>query len=416
MKFFLVLLLLLPCALGLVSRRAENPTGLRKEYTAIPAHDNPRRVAYSKEFYARLHRYLEETNADWVSEPTAEHVNPRTISAHHFTFTLATSFPSEALNCFLIAGQLLSIHLDLSTEVYVEASWSPAGSVNNLGSAGSTYLWSSGGVWRVDSLHNEIIEMGQASPDPDIVANFNSIFPAWSFATDGSTGAGEYDLVTVIMHELCHGLGFSGLDFNSTGAGNIICHYNPSTGQCYGTLPSAFEQYLRTSPGGVSISSYFTSGSQATYENIYTSGTGLNFSYTACGKAGPNGRIYTPDPYESGSTGSHFDESLYATGTPASLMTPTLAGGEVLHHPGGHVLDTFECMGYTLVDCNVYTTNTTCLNNFCSWCEADTICGQPEASDRPGYNSNCNGTWENAFAPTSDPDSASALFKWLDLF
>ena len=43
----------------------------------------------------------------------------------------------------------------------------------------------------------------------DIEATINSRF-SWYFGIDGITPAGQYDFVSVVLHELCHGLGFSG--------------------------------------------------------------------------------------------------------------------------------------------------------------------------------------------------------------
>src|SRR5690606_17958710 len=44
--------------------------------------------------------------------------------------------------------------------------------------------------------------------DPDIVASFNSRV-SWYLNTDGATPAGRMDLVTIVLHEIAHGLGFT---------------------------------------------------------------------------------------------------------------------------------------------------------------------------------------------------------------
>ena len=49
---------------------------------------------------------------------------------------------------------------------------------------------------------------GRAVGHRDIVANFNSSFE-WYLGTDGNAGT-SYDLMTVVLHELAHGLGFIG--------------------------------------------------------------------------------------------------------------------------------------------------------------------------------------------------------------
>jgi hypothetical protein len=45
-------------------------------------------------------------------------------------------------------------------------------------------------------------------------------------------------------------------------------------------------------------------------------------------------KLYTPSPFEYGSSISHLDENTYPRGTPDSVMTPNLANGEVFHSPG----------------------------------------------------------------------------------
>src|SRR5690606_5610204 len=44
--------------------------------------------------------------------------------------------------------------------------------------------------------------------EPDILASFNSD-ASWYFGTDGNTPAGKMDLVTIVLHEIAHGLGFT---------------------------------------------------------------------------------------------------------------------------------------------------------------------------------------------------------------
>ena len=45
---------------------------------------------------------------------------------------------------------------------------------------------------------------------PDIVATFNSDFDDCYLGTDGSAPIGTIDFVSVVLHELCHGIGFVG--------------------------------------------------------------------------------------------------------------------------------------------------------------------------------------------------------------
>ena len=43
----------------------------------------------------------------------------------------------------------------------------------------------------------------------DLTASFNSNDKVnWYYGTDGNTPSGQFDFVTVVLHELGHGLGF----------------------------------------------------------------------------------------------------------------------------------------------------------------------------------------------------------------
>jgi hypothetical protein len=411
MKYLLVLCVILPYVLAVVPRAEESAEyGHMKKITATQLKGAPRKLTYAPEVYERILSDLERNSPHWIHNPKkGQMVPPRSIAANHFDFNFVTSFPAEASNCFEVAGQLLSIHLDLTQKVVVDASWSPA-APGNLGSAGSNYLHLSGGEWRVDALENERIG-GNANSAADIKANFNSAFCCWSYSTNGSTSTGEYDLVSVILHELCHGMGFLGLDYDS---GSGICHYNPSTGTCYGPNPISMEQNLRSNAHGL-VTGLFAAGSQSTYESVYTGNNDLFYDFTNCGLTGSSDPIFTPTTYLSGSSGSHWNETSFAQGTPAALMTPYLNDGEVIHHPGGNTLDVFRCMGYNLNDCTSYTDASTCLDSYCSWCSADNHCGDQYAYDRPNseFAWYCNGTWNETFVAT--PSSAIGLSNWVNL-
>ena len=67
------------------------------------------------------------------------------------------------------------------------------------------------------ALSNALIGSNGVPALHDINANFNSTYGNWYYGTDQNPPGGTYDLVSVIMHELGHGLGFSG-SMTMTGA------------------------------------------------------------------------------------------------------------------------------------------------------------------------------------------------------
>ena len=59
--------------------------------------------------------------------------------------------------------------------------------------------------------------------------------PDWYFGTDGNTPAGDFDFVTVVMHELAHGLGYAGtMSYDDgVGANGVECDGTAGRG-CFG--------------------------------------------------------------------------------------------------------------------------------------------------------------------------------------
>ncbi|MEY3399051.1 MAG: hypothetical protein RL220_1645, partial [Bacteroidota bacterium] len=64
-------------------------------------------------------------------------------------------------------------------------------------------------TWYPIALANKLAGSDLANGFVDIDCTFNSNF-TWYYGTDGNCPAGQYDFVTVVLHELCHGLGFLG--------------------------------------------------------------------------------------------------------------------------------------------------------------------------------------------------------------
>jgi hypothetical protein len=58
------------------------------------------------------------------------------------------------------------------------------------------------------------------------------------------------------------------------------------------------------------------------------------------------GRLYAPNPYDQGSSYSHWDEVTYRTGTVNALMSPQFARAEAIHNPGPMMLGLFNDMGW----------------------------------------------------------------------
>ena len=78
-------------------------------------------------------------------------------------------------------------------------------------------------LWLITPLHLRRKLLGKGlneehEADVELVLNSTA---KWYLGTDGNTPVSKYDLVTVVIHELCHGLGF----FDSMNAGTSTGSY-----------------------------------------------------------------------------------------------------------------------------------------------------------------------------------------------
>jgi hypothetical protein len=234
------------------------------------------------------------------------------------------------------AGQISS-----PVPIAVEAHWSALGP-GVLGSAGFAYSVRNfpgapqTGTYYPAPLANKLAGSDLYPAYVDIEASFSSSMN-WYFGTDGVTPPGQYDFVSVVLHELGHGLGFAGSGSVELGLG----YYGVGTPR----TPFIWDRFVLNGAGTPILSlpdGSATLGLELTGGNLYFSGTGAN---AANGGARP--RLYAPTTWQEGSSYSHLDEATYSAGNPNSLMTPQLGNAEAVHDPGPIVRGMFADMGWT---------------------------------------------------------------------
>ncbi len=172
--------------------------------------------------------------------------------------------------------------------------------------------------------------------DADMIIAYSRTFD-WYFGADGNTPADKYDFATVVLHEICHGLGFSGSMRVSSGLGS----WGFNTG-----YPVSYDRFTENGSAQQLINtSLFPNPSSAlaaqlTSDNVYFNGANAN---AANGGARP--KLYAPGTWQQGSSYSHLDE-IY-NGTPNSLMTFSLDYGEANHNPGAVAMGMLQDFGWT---------------------------------------------------------------------
>ncbi len=241
-------------------------------------------------------------------------------------------------------------------EIRVNAYWADRGGCTDapvtLGSAGARALHRDFGAfphsntWYVDALADVLsgLDMG-GSTQPDIRVYLNkdcddpNASTHWYFGTDGSPPAGSIDLVSVVLHELGHGLGVSGAGRVTSGTGTVR----------YSTRPYAYDRFtvdgsmpytgLMSYPDfSVELGAALQSGN---------GGVLYDGSSATSANGGESPSLYTPTTWKGGSSYSHLDEQTYNNTTNA-LMTPMLSTMEANHVIGPVTCGVLEDMGWTV--------------------------------------------------------------------
>ncbi|MFC5459113.1 PA domain-containing protein [Massilia niabensis] len=147
-----------------------------------------------------------------------------------------TTLGQQRLNAFQHAADIWGATLTSSVPIRIGASFVPLSCTENsavLGSAGANEIWSDftnaprPATWYPSALASKIAGADVATPgEPHIISRFNSrlgLFPdclpgpGFYLGLDNNAGAG-IDLVTVLLHEMAHGLGFQTFTDDETGA------------------------------------------------------------------------------------------------------------------------------------------------------------------------------------------------------
>lgn len=249
-----------------------------------------------------------------------------------------TGFTPEAQAAFQHAVNIWSSQLTSPVTIQINAEFAPLGP-GVLGSAGPWLVRNRSGLqsntWYPVAIANKITGVDQLPGTSDIDASFSSSF-SWYYGTDGNAPSGTYDFVTVVLHELGHGLGFVGSANVSGGSGTW-----GSSGS-----PYIYDRFVENGGGQAIIS--FASPSAELAGQLTGNSLFFDGPATRLGNGGNPARLYAPAGWQGGSSYSHLDETTYPAGNPNSLCTPQLASREAIHDPGPITRGMFEDIGWSV--------------------------------------------------------------------
>ena len=209
--------------------------------------------------------------------------------------------------------------------IYIDATWGRSSSFSVLGSArpGSYFANFSGApdpsLWYPSALANALAGKDLDGDNPEMVITVNSL-ASWYRGGSNGPSKSEYDLQSVILHEMAHGLGFLSTDSfdNFFGYGSI-------------DQPTPYDAYVQTGDGrrlSDLPSPSLELGEALTAKLVWSGAQGI------AANGGVKPLLYTPKVYEDGSSVSHLDEATFASSGPNAVMSPNLDAGEIFHEPG----------------------------------------------------------------------------------
>jgi len=255
-------------------------------------------------------------------------------------------FTNQAKDAFEFAVNIWESIIESDMTIRMKATWSSGLDSDVLGSCGpETYYANFTNAPYEDLYYPVAIAEKIANKELngesryDIVANFSSSID-WYYGTDGNTPDTQYDLVTVALHEIAHGLGFTGFFFVDNALG--IYGYND-----YGDATSFDWLVVRGSGVQLLDTTVYPNQSSELASALQSNGLYADSPIAKASNNGSRPKLYAPAVFDDGSSVYHLNDATYGTGTENSLMTHALGFGEAVHDPGPLTRGIMEDIGWT---------------------------------------------------------------------
>ena len=241
-----------------------------------------------------------------------------------------TGFSTQAKTAMEYAASILKSMLPADTRLTILASWEK---ISNAGVLGNSVITGYAAGWSIDALNPIAFypvalaekiagESLNSDIEGDLELRINSSIN-WYLGTDGNTPSQKYDLVTVVLHEICHGLGF----FDSMNTSGTVGYYGS------GSIPMIYDTFIENlAVKRLTDTLKFHNPSTSLFLELIGGQLWFNGPLLTKYTSGSRVKLYAPTVWDAGSSVSHLDEN--ATLKADALMTPFIDLGEAIHNPG----------------------------------------------------------------------------------
>lgn len=181
-------------------------------------------------------------------------------------------------------------------------------------------------TWFVASLANALAgeDLAPGSDDMHIAINGNF---SWYYGLDAKPPSNQYDLVSVMLHEIAHGLNFAGSMVSNANTGQSSWGYNTP-------YPNIYDRLVRDE-NGVAIldTSLYTNPSQALSTALTSNDLWFHGANAMAANNNARVKLFAPSQWAPGSSYAHLDYNTFFNG-PNRLMVYRISAGSAIHDPG----------------------------------------------------------------------------------
>ena len=279
-----------------------------------------------------------EVNKVFVKPRDSEHLL-KSAQSNQISFEVEyIDFPEDAKQAFEYALSIWENLLTSTVPVKIKATWKKFDNgALALGRPSTFHLNFNGAqfseVYYPVALAEKLSGTNMNSNEADIMCSFNSNY-SWYFGTDGNTPTSKYDFVSSVLHEIVHGLGFSGF-LKNNGQNGYFGNSN--------NMPSIYDHYLFNNQNQqLADHSIFHSPSTELHKQLTSEAVKFYSPDNSESYENTHDWVYAPSSWSAGA-------SIYHLEAGSGLMDAYMHKGEALHAPEESTLEILSEMGWNSI-------------------------------------------------------------------